>query len=104
MKTPEMEDALDAMAKAMFGRGRRDSMGNSICVSCGTKVSLIIDPSLQLIEGALPFRDALSLKEYGISGLCMKCQDGVFGCAEPDDDDDFDTDADLLWERDQDCD
>ena len=25
------------------------------------------------------FRDALSLKEYKISGLCQKCQDKVFG-------------------------
>jgi len=25
------------------------------------------------------FRDALSRKEYGISGLCQKCQDDVFG-------------------------
>jgi hypothetical protein len=103
MKTPEMEDALDAMARAMFGRGRRDSMGNNICVSCGTKVLLKIDPSLQPIDGALPFRDALSLKEYGISGLCMRCQDSVFGCAEPDDDD-LDMDVDPLFEGYQDRD
>lgn len=25
------------------------------------------------------FRDALSLKEFGISGMCQKCQDSVFG-------------------------
>lgn len=25
------------------------------------------------------FRDALSLKEFTISGLCQKCQDGIFG-------------------------
>ena len=25
------------------------------------------------------FRDALSVKEYGISGLCQKCQDETFG-------------------------
>ena len=25
------------------------------------------------------FRDKLSYKEYTISGLCQKCQDGVFG-------------------------
>ena len=25
------------------------------------------------------FRDALSRKEYSISGLCQKCQDKIFG-------------------------
>lgn len=25
------------------------------------------------------FRDSLSIKEYGISGLCQSCQDKVFG-------------------------
>lgn len=25
------------------------------------------------------FRDRLSVKEYGISGMCQKCQDSVFG-------------------------
>lgn len=25
------------------------------------------------------FKDALSLKEYRISGMCQKCQDSVFG-------------------------
>lgn len=28
---------------------------------------------------AVEFRDALSEKEYRISGLCQKCQDSVFG-------------------------
>jgi hypothetical protein len=28
---------------------------------------------------AEPFRDALSWKEYEISGLCQCCQDCVFG-------------------------
>jgi hypothetical protein len=28
------------------------------------------------------FRDDLSRKEYGISGMCQKCQDSVFGIKE----------------------
>ena len=28
---------------------------------------------------ATEFKDGLSRKEYAISGLCQKCQDGVFG-------------------------
>jgi hypothetical protein len=26
-----------------------------------------------------PFRNSLSQKEYGISGMCQNCQDSVFG-------------------------
>jgi hypothetical protein len=37
------------------------------CPTCGT----IIDQKA--------FRDRLSVKEYGISGMCQKCQDKVFG-------------------------
>ena len=25
------------------------------------------------------FKDPLSIKEYGISGMCQACQDGMFG-------------------------
>jgi hypothetical protein len=28
------------------------------------------------------FRDALSKKEFGISGMCQACQDSVFGAEE----------------------
>ena len=28
------------------------------------------------------FRDALSRKEFGISGMCQACQDSVFGAGE----------------------
>ena len=27
----------------------------------------------------MDFRDELSVKEYGISGMCQECQDSVFG-------------------------
>ena len=37
------------------------------CPSCGEEVT----------EDS--FRDPLSLKEFGISGLCQACQDSVFG-------------------------
>lgn len=38
------------------------------------------------------FRDALSRKEFGISGMCQECQNGVFDCdddceCEPEEDD-----------------
>ena len=31
----------------------------------------------------MDFRDEISIKEYGISGMCQSCQDSVFG--EPED-------------------
>lgn len=59
-----MTDWRDDLAVAMFGRERH---GN-VCVTCGGPV-----------EG---FRDELSQREYGISGMCQNCQDSVFGVDE----------------------
>lgn len=67
MKTKEMEAALNAMAMKMFGRQRIDGK----CVTCGKSVDIA------------DFRDTLSVKEYGISRMCQKCQDSVFGSEEP---------------------
>ncbi len=65
-KSKEMEKALDALTQNMFGvRARTDMIAVEVCVTCGKKV------------GA--FKDALSRKEYSISGMCQECQDSVFG-------------------------
>lgn len=40
---------------------------NKICPFCGCDTS------------NMKFKDALSEKEYKISGLCQKCQDKMFG-------------------------
>lgn len=50
------------MLKEMFKRKEK-----GVCPFCGKT----INPETE-------FRDDLSLKEYGISGLCQKCQDEVF--------------------------
>ncbi|QDB71005.1 hypothetical protein bb8_p30 [Bordetella phage vB_BbrP_BB8] len=39
----------------------------SYCLTCGGTV----------VEGS--FRNSISVKEYGISGMCQRCQDSVFG-------------------------
>lgn len=57
-------DWRDELAKAMYGRERH----GGVCVTCGGEVG--------------EFRDELSVKEYGISGMCQKCQDSVFGVDE----------------------
>lgn len=64
-KSPEMEKFLDESTQKMWGRTRTDSIKQDICVFCGGKAST--------------FRDALSKKEFTISGLCQSCQDSTFG-------------------------
>lgn len=66
MKSKEMEAALNAMSMKIFGRERKSGQ----CVTCGKSVDIA------------DFRDTLSVKEYGISRMCQKCQDSVFGAEE----------------------
>jgi len=67
-KSPEMVSALDILSMSMFGRNRSDSIRSTVCVSCGKVVCLETE-----------FKDALSRREFGISGFCQDCQDSVFG-------------------------
>ena len=64
----ELENTKEEMAFALFGRSPSIAKASGQCVSCG--------------EFNLEFRDELSRKEYGISGLCQCCQDSVFGVEE----------------------
>ena len=61
-KSPEIAAFLDKMA------GRSAAIENNVCVNapygCGGP--------------ATEFRNDESIIEYTISGLCQKCQDGVF--------------------------
>ena len=61
----ELELAKEAMSLNLYGRSRSIALAAGQCVKCG--------------EFNLEFRDELSRKEYGISGLCQPCQDGIFG-------------------------
>lgn len=69
MPRPKKDDLLsvpvDDIAKMLFGRSRKDALGEGVCVCCG--------------QPARGFRDALSEQEYRISGLCQQCQDKTFG-------------------------
>lgn len=58
-KSPEMTAFLEAMMK------RTTRINANRCVTCGGE--------------AKEFADALSRKEYSISGMCQKCQTEVFG-------------------------
>ena len=61
----ELDKAKEEMAFTLFGRSRTLAIAGNGCVKCG--------------DGAVDFRDELSRKEFGISGLCQTCQDGIFG-------------------------
>ena len=61
----ELELAKEAMSLNLYGRSRSSALAAGQCVKCG--------------EFNLEFRDELSRKEYGISGLCQPCQDQIFG-------------------------
>ena len=68
----EIEKFQDEMAVSLFGRSKVLAVAGKGCVKCGASVILTKD-------GGLDFRDEISEKEYGISGLCQTCQDGIFG-------------------------
>ena len=55
-KALEIEKFLDEQSKAMTGRTRTESIKGDICSWCGGP--------------AIKFKDALSRKEYAISGFC----------------------------------
>jgi len=60
-KSEEMEKTLIKMT----GIDRRKCITADICTWCG--------------KPAKNFKDAISEKEYRISGFCQKCQDETFG-------------------------
>lgn len=69
-KALEIEDFL---SQDFFGADRAKEMEESRCVSPEESVC----PDCK--GPAVSFKDALSRKEFGSSGLCQKCQDFIFG-------------------------
>ena len=66
-KSNEVEEFLDSMLEKFFGNGsgRKASIEANKCALCGRE--------------ATQFKDAVSAKEFSISGMCQKCQDIAFG-------------------------
>ena len=64
-KSEKVNEMLDRMSAREFGHFRSSSIRRDACTCCGGP--------------AHEFRDALSRKEFSISGMCQKCQDSVFG-------------------------
>lgn len=67
-RDPKMQRGLDDLAKGVFGVSNTEAGEQMICVSCKA-----------VVDGRESFKNDLSWKEYGISRLCQKCQDEVFG-------------------------
>ena len=64
-KHPTLSKVLDDLTETIFGNlSRTKAIHVDVCVSCNGTAST--------------FKHEISLKEYGISGLCQACQDSVF--------------------------
>jgi hypothetical protein len=61
----KMQNMIDGLSKTLFGRSQAECSALRTCVICG--------------GDATSFRDAVSAREYEISGMCQKCQDETFG-------------------------
>ena len=66
----DLNNFKDGFDLNLFGRIRDLAVVGKSCVTCG--------------KPAADFRDEVSRKEFGISGLCQRCQDEFF--VEPFDD------------------
>ena len=66
-KNPEVKKVLDNFTKDQFGKSKTDAEAEKVCVFCGKPIKME------------DFRNEISRREYGISGICQKCQDDVFG-------------------------
>jgi len=62
-KHPVLQKFLDDFTQRNFGR----TISETQCVTCGSTEVAHDD-----------FRDTLSRREFTISGMCQRCQDGVF--------------------------
>ena len=64
-RTKQMQGFADSLAENISGQTLTKSQSKVVCAFC--------------LQPAVNFKDALSAKEYTISGLCQTCQDEVFG-------------------------
>jgi hypothetical protein len=64
MKATKKNFEIESLLSAITGEHRPTIIAGNKCVWCG--------------GDALLFKDALSTKEYTISGMCQVCQDDMF--------------------------
>lgn len=63
MKAQKKSAGIDNLLNSLTGVNRVESIENNTCVFCG--------------KVAGKFKDELSKKEFGISGICQHCQDNL---------------------------
>lgn len=63
-RDPLLENALENLGMAVFGRSRELARAGNQCIKCGGL--------------ATDFRDEVSRREYNITHFCQKCQDEIF--------------------------
>jgi len=68
MRPSSKNPAIDKWLSDIMGVDRVTTIRKDRCVSCKTSVNNVEND----------FRDALSLREYSISGLCQTCQDKTY--------------------------
>ncbi len=56
----------EQLLTALTGKNRVQTVKGGKCMTCD--------------DADTDFRDALSVREYTISGMCQRCQDEVFQC------------------------
>ena len=71
MKPTEKSPGIAKALNAFLGGSRERSVHEAMCVPSPVGCGLPVDEK--------DFRDNLSKREYAISGLCMNCQDKIFG-------------------------
>ena len=67
VKSPGVKEFLDKFTEKNFGKSRTEAKEEKVCVFCHKPIN------------SKDFRNEISRREYRISGICQKCQDGVFG-------------------------
>lgn len=65
MKPSGKSTEIDGLLSVIFGINRKEAITKNVCAMCKKKTK--------------GFRDARSLKEFTISGMCQECQDRLFG-------------------------
>jgi len=64
-RAPNVQKFVDILAKQIYGRTILDAKTQNICLKCGKQVG--------------KFKDDISVREFGITGICQRCQDNIFG-------------------------
>ena len=72
MKPTHKSFQVNNLLDAILGASRVETIKSNRCAPAPIGCGKDIDPTTE-------FRDAVSKREYRISGLCQKCQDKLFG-------------------------